>query len=326
MSFASLLRSSRLASLPPSIKPSGPNNQFPLAPAIATTTANQAAGDWGLKRPLPRLKTKHIAISNLDTQEHQTPFKSANEHTKFVKRWQEMGFKPSSAETFADGWHLLGQNRAAPPAFGAIHPESLSKQEAARLLSRARKQRRAFLSKHSAPSQDNANAVVYTPKTLESLRLAMKEEFNLVTSKPGRVQSNGGLAYHPPGMLHVYNTPAGPQERQLVARHLKYKGPSRVVGFGGIVANANRVGANRPSGRDTTLTVYPTRAEFREDGSLEVNVSKHAPARVHSYEAERRTGEAWKGLAARDLTMEDPEDDFLLQLDQLREASPLFKR
>ncbi|KAI9320636.1 hypothetical protein BX666DRAFT_2024277 [Dichotomocladium elegans] len=78
-SFASLLRNSRLASydrkLPQVYKASQPNRQ---------------KGNWGLKRNLPTvIRTPFVTVSDLDTAEHQTPWRSGTSQVMFVRRWKE---------------------------------------------------------------------------------------------------------------------------------------------------------------------------------------------------------------------------------------------
>lgn len=89
--YANLLRASRIAALPSPIR-SSPSEFFPTIPSITTSKAAHNQGDWGLKRSLPKLKTQHIQVKAMDTQEHQTPFDPSDRHVKFVKRWQETGF------------------------------------------------------------------------------------------------------------------------------------------------------------------------------------------------------------------------------------------
>ena len=95
-SFASLFRQSRLASLPSPIKP--PQNSYdsvvsydnyPTRQVLTSKKATRHRGDWGLKRPLPQLKTSVITVSEHDSQIHQTTFQSANEVVKVVNRWRE---------------------------------------------------------------------------------------------------------------------------------------------------------------------------------------------------------------------------------------------
>ncbi|KAF9174829.1 hypothetical protein BGX21_009126 [Mortierella sp. AD011] len=78
-SFPQLLRTSRLATFDKTI------------PQIYTTTGkSKAIGDWGLKRNLPTvLRTHLLNVEELDTAEHQTPFKSASGDYLFLQRWKE---------------------------------------------------------------------------------------------------------------------------------------------------------------------------------------------------------------------------------------------
>ncbi|RUP47816.1 hypothetical protein BC936DRAFT_145303 [Jimgerdemannia flammicorona] len=78
-SFAKLLRASRLASFDPAI------------PQVYTSRGrSMAIGDWGLKRNLPTvIRTNVLTIQALDTTEHQTPWRSAQDSTLFLKRWKE---------------------------------------------------------------------------------------------------------------------------------------------------------------------------------------------------------------------------------------------
>lgn len=78
-SFAKILRSSRLSSFDPAIP-----QVYVLKRSAAST------GNWGFKRNLPTVvRTNLITVQALDTAEHQTPWRSAQESTLFVKCWKE---------------------------------------------------------------------------------------------------------------------------------------------------------------------------------------------------------------------------------------------
>jgi len=105
---ASLLRHSRLFSLPPPIpRPSHDSSttvtfesdtatlQHPVQASIETTQASLARGDWGLKRSLPQQSTTTtttpiIRIGAIDSIDHITDFNSAADHTLTLRKWQEM--------------------------------------------------------------------------------------------------------------------------------------------------------------------------------------------------------------------------------------------
>ena len=111
---ASLLRQSRLFSLPPPLP--RPNQTttttgftfqsdtatlpYPTHASIETTQSSLARGDWGLKRPLPQRSTSGtttpvIRIGAIDTIDHITDFNSAADHTLTLRKWQEMNMPVS---------------------------------------------------------------------------------------------------------------------------------------------------------------------------------------------------------------------------------------
>ncbi|KAL9608944.1 MAG: hypothetical protein Q9167_006247 [Letrouitia subvulpina] len=106
---ASLLRSSRLFSLPPPLpRPTDDLTassdfesdtatlQYPTHAAIETTQSSLHRGDWGLKRSLPQRSTSKtsnptIRVDEIDSIDHITDFDSAADHTLTLRKWQEMG-------------------------------------------------------------------------------------------------------------------------------------------------------------------------------------------------------------------------------------------
>lgn len=77
--FASLLRNSRLASY-----------DRKLNQVYRASQHNRQKGNWGLKRNLPSvIRTPFVTISDLDTAEHQTPWRSGTSQVMFVRRWKE---------------------------------------------------------------------------------------------------------------------------------------------------------------------------------------------------------------------------------------------
>lgn len=93
--FATLLRRSKFASYDPAIL------QVYTAPP-----AHAHRGDFGFKRPMPRLARKrasHVIITNADTREYQTEWANAESQSKFVRRMDETGAK---WETMNGSWHM----------------------------------------------------------------------------------------------------------------------------------------------------------------------------------------------------------------------------
>ncbi|KAI9760279.1 MAG: Chitin synthase, class 2 [Chaenotheca gracillima] len=119
---ASLLRTSRMFSLPPPLP--RPNSKtpssifdsdtattpYPTHAAIATPQSSLHRGDWGLKRPLPlrsttRTTTPTVRVAAVDTQEHFTDFESAADHTRTLRKWQEFNIPISRMNTDSGGSH-----------------------------------------------------------------------------------------------------------------------------------------------------------------------------------------------------------------------------
>ena len=105
---ATLLRHSRLFSLPPNLPAPGSDNPglqgerfsetatlpYPVQPAIETTPKALSHGDWGMKRPLPgragRTSTPVIRVHEVDSIDHVTDYDSAADHVLTRQKWQEM--------------------------------------------------------------------------------------------------------------------------------------------------------------------------------------------------------------------------------------------
>ncbi|RIA97197.1 hypothetical protein C1645_687118, partial [Glomus cerebriforme] len=78
-SFSQLLRNSRLSKFDPT-----------LSQVYKTYGEYHRNGEYGVKRNLPNhLRTNVITIGEIDTLEHQTPYKSAETLTRFRKKWKE---------------------------------------------------------------------------------------------------------------------------------------------------------------------------------------------------------------------------------------------
>lgn len=113
---ASLLRNSRLFSLPPPLpiptqaftattkhESDTATLPFPTHAAIETTQPGLARGDWGLKRSLPLKSTAStstpvIRIGNVDSIDHITDFDSAADHVLTLRKFQELAISTSLTE------------------------------------------------------------------------------------------------------------------------------------------------------------------------------------------------------------------------------------
>lgn len=131
---ASLLRNSRLFSLPPPLTPpaflvsDSATQPHPTHAAIETPPISWKRGDWGFKRPLPlkstaRTGTTTIRVQNgIDSIEHITDFESAGDHVLTLQKWREINLpirfiKKSQGDESTSVFH---------PALDNVDPPALS--------------------------------------------------------------------------------------------------------------------------------------------------------------------------------------------------------
>ena len=99
---ASLLRNSRLFSIPPALNPptsltsDTATQPYPTHAAIETPPSSWDRGDWGFKRSLPLKSTTKTGTTTIrvqkgiDSAEHITDFESAGDHVLTLRKWQEL--------------------------------------------------------------------------------------------------------------------------------------------------------------------------------------------------------------------------------------------
>ena len=128
---ASILRNSRLFSIPPPLSPpaflasDSATKPHPTHAAIETPPSSWARGDWGFKRSLPLKSTKKtgtttIRVQNgIDSIEHITDFESAGDHVLTLQKWKELNLpirfiKKSSRDESASVFHPTLDNVNSP--------------------------------------------------------------------------------------------------------------------------------------------------------------------------------------------------------------------
>lgn len=303
--------------MPPTIKSTATHDFHPLSPSIRTSRASQAIGDWGLKRNLPRLKMENITISDIDTQEHQTPFNSGNRFTKVVERWQEMGI-PVKAQLVPKEYSVRLDYQASLPenVNQGIHLGSLPRKELKRMVSKARAARSSFLRSLGEGKPD-----VYSKQTLASVKHKSSDYLGIVPSTRNTftVQPNGGLGYHPQGSLSLYNTPDGPRERIVTGRILYNRGVT-FAGVGGVVSEVPSFRSNtvtKAKGREATVKLYGGSMEMQYNGVMKVTVDS---ARNDQPDRDRALG-----LLPFTEYSRDPEDYFGTQGYEDHEMEPSQK-
>ncbi|KZT23949.1 hypothetical protein NEOLEDRAFT_1135774 [Neolentinus lepideus HHB14362 ss-1] len=79
--FGTLLRRSKFASFDPSI-----------AQVYTAFDGHAHRGNWGLKRSLPvNRRNAHVTVTEFDSREQQTVWKTAETQARWMKAWQELG-------------------------------------------------------------------------------------------------------------------------------------------------------------------------------------------------------------------------------------------
>ena len=134
-SFNDIFRSSRLATIPKPLTSDPPTfyarhqQPHPQHQVLSSFNAAHQRGDWGLKRPLPPVKDAHIIVSEIDSQERQTPFTFATEKPRFIRRMREFGLVlklPRSDAASAQGsqyWLAERRNRRPRSILEHFHPQ-----------------------------------------------------------------------------------------------------------------------------------------------------------------------------------------------------------
>ncbi|KAF9359166.1 hypothetical protein BGX34_008516 [Mortierella sp. NVP85] len=261
-SFTHLLRTSRLATFDKSI------------PQIYTTHQKaKAIGDWGMKRNLPTvLRTHFLNIEQLDTAEHQTPFKSASSDYLFLQRWKENfpSSRPPKPQPLVDKKDLAAMTDA----------------EFNKLLRTAREKRQVWkeaLSKNEFRSDEHLaflNVTYRTPKA---------GSFDTATSQAAvgtSSRSPGSISYTPAplsarpkvGPTYGFYQPLNPVIVQ--GRNLgRGRSANPVIGACGVVASLPSYAP--PHHQNMTKSLQPyyvIKAELDPDGRPDVVLSLTAPS------------------------------------------------
>lgn len=101
MSFAQILRGSRAMASPkclPESNYSTSHLRFPRLQSITSKKNSRARGDWGLKRTLPKIKTRYICVRQQDSLYKQADFQSSAKFVRLVRNWFDAGFVRDPSE------------------------------------------------------------------------------------------------------------------------------------------------------------------------------------------------------------------------------------
>lgn len=241
---ASLLRTSKLFSIPPTIAlPPAPASAeqiassetatsiYPQHAAIKTTLTSHNYGDWGFKRPLPHKATKATnnpvvrLVNGIDTREQIADFESAADHVLTRRKFEELNMPLQHMP--ADRRDFAGTSR---PAFGIENGKHLG-------VFRPTHDNTVNLSTGTSPAyarpsgvwpdigaEDVVNSLPPAIKTkhiqIEETRRQQKEEEEAATAASKSIESNSGAAE-----LELMLAPSQP-EKMVEQKRWRYRGPS----------------------------------------------------------------------------------------------------
>jgi hypothetical protein len=280
-SFASLFRNSRLAALPQPIKipQAAPRTatifaNYPTHQVLTSGNATRSRGEWGLKRPMPSLKTKYVSVRKLDSSIHQTHFESANDKVKLVRRWSEARIPLTNSEhssklfSSSPSYKSPFVTRSTEDIQGPWLP-TLSPRELRQVVTRARKLRGEYL---QASGEQTSKE-----QALEYLKLP-------TTNTAYQTSPTAGLSYALPGAI-----PSTPQGVVSTTRSGTFKTPipgrqlavgvehSHDVGLIGVVGKSlSPFGSRGALSRKNITKFIPASASIERDGTISLDVYTEA--------------------------------------------------
>lgn len=304
-SFNNVFRASKLATVP--VVTSNPPSFFarhqqpyPQHQVLSSFNAAHRRGDWGLKRPLPPVKDPHIVITEIDTQERQTPYTFASEKPRFVRRMRDFGLvlsapSPTSQNTEP---YLPSERmrRRKPSPLEHLHPQwnrkvgaetgpwilGLDAKEFSKFLGKIPARRAEFDSARKRPRTTNSN---------DSIRITDLAQAFLdlpLQSPPYKTHATAGLTYSTRGSIPSTTIDSQCDETTLAGGPRKARTVRGMVGgmytalVSGVVAKVSSplTGKRKVLSPDRTVPVdvYPSRdsAFIDRQGRLDLEVSLSA--------------------------------------------------
>jgi hypothetical protein len=293
-SFNDAFRSSRLATIP-KLTSEPPNfytrhqQYHPNHQVISSFNAAHRRGDWGLKRPLPPVRDSNIIVSELDSQERQTPFTFATEKPRFLRRMKELGLKlkvPSSDASMAKVTeYCLAERQARRPhsPLEHLHPQwnrktgaetgpwllGMDKNAFARYLRGVRHRRPEINAARSRLGQYGNDEKRTKQLVAACLDIPLR-------SPPYRTHPTAGLTYSAEGLM---TTPTADEQlpRGRIIRNTsmrRFTGTPNAL-LCGIVAQLEESASRSPPERNVPKTLVPRSASISRSGRLEIIVSQH---------------------------------------------------
>lgn len=262
--FSNLLRSSRLSSLPKTVKAHTKN--IPKEQVVQTTPASFYRRDFGLKRAMPeRMKTPFVTVKALDTTEGMTDYDFGSSYHLKVKRFQETG----TAVTFMLNSTGLFSSSAENKTWANMTPQELKQ-----VVLSSKGKRQEFIKWALENESKQLHEMLEKNEGVRAvqrfLQIQSAEGLNISAEKIP-VKGNAGLGYLLPGAIH--NTPTGLlQQKPVLGRLVTSHTKQRRAAIGGFVAQTSS--AVLPA-RPQELSVTPrkfviTNVRVRPNGGIDM--------------------------------------------------------
>lgn len=291
-SFKDAFRNSRLATIPKTTS-ENPNffarhqQYFPQHQVISSFNSAHRRGDWGLKRPLPPVRDANIIVSEIDTQERQTPYAFATEKPRFIRRMREFGLKlkvPDSDWSFAraaDYCFAERQSRRPQSPLAHLHPQwnrktgaetgpwvlGMGKNQFARYLRSVGRRRHEFNAAQWRLGQADNEWKHLIQVVSAGLDIPLRKAVY-------QTHPTAGLTYSADGLMATPTTNET-LPRGRIIRDRSRSGPTGSPNalVHGIVASVGDSKGQLPPDRTIPKPLLPTSASINRSGRLEITVS-----------------------------------------------------
>jgi Mitochondrial ribosomal protein subunit len=287
-SFPDIFRGSRVATIPkgsgePPFFMSRHNELFPRHQILSSFNSAHRRGDWGLKRPLPPMKSPNIIVTEIDTQERQTPYSFAAEKIRFVRRMREFGLelkvRTTDANVAQSPKYFLSERQSRRPRspLDHFHPQwnrNTGSETGPWILGLKSKEFSRFLrtvSDKRAELQATRIRLGISDWQSDRAKELVQACLDIPTFQPAYLtHATAGLTYSASGSMPSPLARAPPRRGRV--NRGRSGTPSSALTHG-IVARIENSRTQMLPNRDQPVTVQPVSATIARSGRLEVSVS-----------------------------------------------------
>jgi hypothetical protein len=296
-SFADIFRGSRLAAVPkvtdePAMYLQRHQQYFPKQQVLTSFQSAHRRGEWGLKRPLPPVKNANIIVTEIDTQERQTPYIFAAEKMRFVRKMREFGLElkvPTDDAYVAqapDYWLSERQARRLRSPLAHLHPQwnrNTGGETGPWILGLKSRQFSQFLETVAAKRGELHAARMrlgISERQSDRAKQLVQACLDIPPFKPAYItHATAGLTYSAGGSMPSPLAQTPPRRGRV--NRVAPLSPANILTHG-IVARLENSGNMRTPSREQPVAVHPVSATIGRSGRLEVSVSLDDALELHS--------------------------------------------